>query len=235
MKSKLYTLKELEHMQKADLVRYIIENIGYASENINNFSLPKEDKNFRIYGASWCPYCNKARELLDDKNIPYIYYDIEDLKLNKQELQKKLRPWIGDYSTIPIIFYGDMFIGGFSSLQLMFTKPKCNIYTVPKHITQSHFFSKKISDYKYDYTISDLKKTMEYLDSKKVVLKEGDLVRFEMIPETFPYRQYVIYDGKKLINLTKSGYIPARITKKFGPDYWEEIETKECVSGSCSI
>lgn len=30
-----------------------------------------------LYATSWCGYCQKARELLEENHIPYVEYDIE--------------------------------------------------------------------------------------------------------------------------------------------------------------
>ena len=31
-----------------------------------------------MYGTSWCPYCAKARKLLDDLDVSYYEYDVEN-------------------------------------------------------------------------------------------------------------------------------------------------------------
>lgn len=37
-----------------------------------------ESNNITLYGASWCPDCKRARDLLDRNQISYQYIDIEN-------------------------------------------------------------------------------------------------------------------------------------------------------------
>lgn len=57
----------------------VIKNWG----NINNFINPPPDFSAEhngkviLYATSWCGYCAKARKLLEQNNIAYFEYDIE--------------------------------------------------------------------------------------------------------------------------------------------------------------
>lgn len=64
-----------------------------------------------IYGAEYCAFCSKAKLLLNKSNIPFSYKDMEDDETMQRvgELQK-----IHHYTTIPMIFVGNQFIGGYA-------------------------------------------------------------------------------------------------------------------------
>jgi len=66
-----------------------------------------------IYGKENCPYCNKAKQWLDGKNIGYTYIDV--LKdMNFAELQAlKLRM---NMNKVPMILINDEIIGGYDKL-----------------------------------------------------------------------------------------------------------------------
>lgn len=53
-----------------------------------------------MYGASWCGYCKKMREELDDNNIDYIEIDVE--KSSKRKSMTKTL----DISGYPLVYYG---------------------------------------------------------------------------------------------------------------------------------
>ncbi len=42
-------------------------------KNYDNFTSCLKDKGANFYGASWCQYCKKQKQLLNDsRNIPYV-------------------------------------------------------------------------------------------------------------------------------------------------------------------
>lgn len=62
-----------------------------------------------IYGATWCPYCVKAKELCEERNIPFEYIDVDEL----EEPDERVNP----AKPIPQIYDGDTFIGGYTELR----------------------------------------------------------------------------------------------------------------------
>lgn len=48
---------------------------GYFREPVDYSHLQRED--VVLYATSWCGYCAKARQLLNENNIPYYEHDIE--------------------------------------------------------------------------------------------------------------------------------------------------------------
>lgn len=66
-----------------------------------------------IYGADKCPFCNKAKDLLDNNNKQYVYYDITD---KKTKIMNELADKTNNQRTVPIIFDNQKFIGGYTEL-----------------------------------------------------------------------------------------------------------------------
>ncbi len=42
----------------------------------------------RVYGALWCPDCRRAKQFLDERQIPYEWYDIEKDKEARDYVQQ---------------------------------------------------------------------------------------------------------------------------------------------------
>lgn len=64
-----------------------------------------------IYFASWCPYCRRAKELLDEKNVNYTVIDVDAEPNERDNMVKR-----GGGKTIPQIFINDKPIGGCDDL-----------------------------------------------------------------------------------------------------------------------
>ncbi|MBK5243792.1 MAG: glutathione S-transferase N-terminal domain-containing protein [Eubacteriaceae bacterium] len=69
-------------------------------------------KEIKLYTWAHCPYCNGAKRFLDEKGLQYTDIDI----YSNNELRRKLQEQTNHY-TVPFIFIGDTFIGGFSELK----------------------------------------------------------------------------------------------------------------------
>ena len=89
-----------------------------------NFPFPSKNSGWVVYGAEWCKYCKNAVTLLGKSDVSFVYYDINIISIGGTDnLTYNLKPLIGDYNTIPIIFYNDVFIGGYTDLLKHFTPP----------------------------------------------------------------------------------------------------------------
>lgn len=77
----------------------------------------------RIYGSVKCFYCRLAKELCDKNKIFYKFYDIKELQ-NWHQIQeyKKKNIIPKTYISMPIIFVGNKFIGGFAELEKILEK-----------------------------------------------------------------------------------------------------------------
>jgi glutaredoxin 3 len=70
-----------------------------------------EEKPVELYTWSYCPYCQRAKALLDEKNIPYTEHVMDD----REEELNELRAKTGQRS-VPQIFIKGKFIGGCDNL-----------------------------------------------------------------------------------------------------------------------
>lgn len=64
-----------------------------------------------IYYAPWCPYCRRAKQLLDEKKVNYTLIDVDEEPAERETMQKR-----GAKHTIPQIFINDKSIGGCDEL-----------------------------------------------------------------------------------------------------------------------
>ena len=73
-------------------------------------------KPVRVYTKTYCPYCVRAKALLDRKKVPYQEISIETDPDGAQKLFAQT-----GFRTVPQIFIGDECIGGFDDLQALET------------------------------------------------------------------------------------------------------------------
>lgn len=64
-----------------------------------------------LYSSAYCPYCRRARALLDGKGVAYVVLDVDrDPGLWQEMTQRTGR------NTVPQIFIGDHHVGGCDDL-----------------------------------------------------------------------------------------------------------------------
>lgn len=69
----------------------------------------------RVYTTSVCPYCVSAKRLLKEQGLPF-----EEINLEKDpDLRMKLSKENGGWRTVPMIFIGKTFVGGFDDLKAL--------------------------------------------------------------------------------------------------------------------
>ena len=68
-----------------------------------------------IYYWTTCPYCTKARALLDGKNVQYEGYDIT----GDESARAKMVQRTGGPKSVPQIFINDALIGGCDDLHAL--------------------------------------------------------------------------------------------------------------------
>ena len=67
-----------------------------------------------IYSTDYCPFCTRAKNLLEDKGVPYEEINVQ----NDPVMKKKIMDQTG-MRTVPQIFINDEFIGGFQELSAL--------------------------------------------------------------------------------------------------------------------
>lgn len=70
----------------------------------------------KVYTTPICPYCTNAKKLLDSKGIEYQELSMYDIS---SEERRELMQKTNNYRTVPQIFIGDTFVGGFDELNQM--------------------------------------------------------------------------------------------------------------------
>ena len=79
-----------------------------------------------VYSKSYCPFCDRAIELLEEKK-KHISFELKVIKLdeieNGAEKAAELTAKTGQ-QTVPMIFIGETFIGGFDDMKTLETDGK---------------------------------------------------------------------------------------------------------------
>ena len=68
-----------------------------------------------IYTGPMCNYCSAAKHLLNKKKVDYIEFDIAIDSSKMKEMQEKTR----GARTIPQIFIGETYVGGYDELKAL--------------------------------------------------------------------------------------------------------------------
>ncbi len=64
-----------------------------------------------VYVSDWCPYCERAKGLLSQKNVAFSEINVEDEPKFREEMMARSKR-----RTVPQIFIGDRHIGGCDDL-----------------------------------------------------------------------------------------------------------------------
>ncbi len=64
-----------------------------------------------MYSTKFCPYCVRARMLLDQKNVPYTDIRIDEHPDRRAEMEQRAQR-----TSVPQIFIGDEHVGGCDDL-----------------------------------------------------------------------------------------------------------------------
>ena len=95
-------------------------NIGRKIVNsLLNEKINKPD--WEIYSIDGCNSCKKAIELLDSVGLKYTQIKVRDE--DKKDFFKEKASLTGGYKYFPVIFNMGVFIGGYTDLEKMLTKP----------------------------------------------------------------------------------------------------------------
>ena len=64
-----------------------------------------------MYATGWCPYCSRARQLLERKGITFQEIDVDEFPEARAEMTAR-----SHRHTVPQIFVGDTHVGGCDEL-----------------------------------------------------------------------------------------------------------------------
>lgn len=75
-------------------------------------------KSVTIYTTAVCPYCVRAKNLFSSLGIAYREVSLENDFATFQRLSRENGGW----RTVPMIFIGDRFVGGYDDIHALHTK-----------------------------------------------------------------------------------------------------------------
>lgn len=76
-----------------------------------------------VYATDWCPYCKRARKLLDDKNVKYDVIDVMMEPRRKKEMMDRAE----GRTSVPQIFINNEHIGGCDELMALEAKKALDV------------------------------------------------------------------------------------------------------------
>jgi len=76
-------------------------------------------KPVKIYTTTYCPYCRRAKDLLTSLSVPFQEINLENNVALREELIQKY-----NWTTVPMIFIGEEFIGGSDDLHDLYRQGK---------------------------------------------------------------------------------------------------------------
>jgi glutaredoxin 3 len=71
-----------------------------------------ESPHVLMYSTTWCPYCERARALLQRKSVEFREIKLDDEPAERATMVERS----GGRRTVPQIFIGDRHVGGFDEL-----------------------------------------------------------------------------------------------------------------------
>jgi glutaredoxin 3 len=67
-----------------------------------------------MYATGWCPYCQRARALLQSKGVAFTEIDVEAVPGARDEMRAR-----SGRTSVPQIFIGERHIGGFDDTKAL--------------------------------------------------------------------------------------------------------------------
>ena len=98
-------------------IALISMHIGYtltacAKDNKSKMEKKMQKAKIQVYSTDYCPYCVRAKELLQAKGLNFDEIDVT----NDHEMRVKLVEMTGGLKTVPQIIIDGKSIGGYDSL-----------------------------------------------------------------------------------------------------------------------
>jgi glutaredoxin 3 len=67
-----------------------------------------------MYATGWCPYCARARRLLQSKGVDFEEIDIDEVEGARAEMQQR-----SGRTSVPQIFINDRLVGGYDDTKAL--------------------------------------------------------------------------------------------------------------------
>ena len=118
LKANIRRTEEAEHRRRNDLRRAFNTKVLKRRSKRGRNVFPKPSKTgYTVYGAEWCPWCRKAKDLLTKKGVSFCFHDVETIPFYDREIRKLVKK---DATSIPQIFHRGKYLGGFAELAKKF-------------------------------------------------------------------------------------------------------------------
>jgi glutaredoxin len=72
---------------------------------------------FEIYGKASCIYCERAKALCEDQNVPYKYYQLDEDFTRNEMLER-----FPDAKSYPQILHNEIQVGGYTQMVELLNK-----------------------------------------------------------------------------------------------------------------
>ncbi len=94
-------------------------NRGVLVQSVISEWVKRELKGNIVYGKATCPYCVKAKQLLDDAGIKYEYHDVVKDSAALYRMIPEVKAIIGEKTpvTVPQIWLEGKYVGGADNLE----------------------------------------------------------------------------------------------------------------------
>lgn len=89
--------------------------------------MPPPNMLVEIYTKDHCPYCVRALDLIESKNIPYVIIDLQKQPERIAEMLERS----ANKRSVPQIFINDQHIGGCDDLYRMNAQGQLDAFTTP--------------------------------------------------------------------------------------------------------
>ena len=75
---------------------------------------------FTVFGRKGCGFCQRAQQVLASRELPFRYVDILEEGISQEDLEKTVGKPV---KTVPQIFYGQEYVGGYQELEALLKQP----------------------------------------------------------------------------------------------------------------
>lgn len=105
-------------------------NRGLLTEAvIDGYARSTNIEGSHLFGKEGCPYCRRAKELLEESEIEYIYHDVVKSPAALYEMLARVKPLIGPKTpvTVPQIWLDGSYVGGADQLAQYLQERKSSV------------------------------------------------------------------------------------------------------------
>ncbi len=89
---------------------------------VEAYAMKTQIEGNHLFGKDTCPFCQKAKKILEEKGIEFIYHEVVKNPKDLYEMIARVKPIIGPKKTltVPQIWLDGKYIGGCDDLEKHF-------------------------------------------------------------------------------------------------------------------